>query len=60
MNLTCDLTARPMDLWKAASHLPTSSTGSTTKSVTYVLISFRYRSPDIVHIYAAPCGLAFN
>jgi len=50
MNRTRDTAGPPVDLWKAASHLPTSSTGPTTKSVTYVLISFCYRSPDIVHI----------
>ena len=58
MNLSRDLPARPMDLWKAAPHLPTSSTGSTTKCVTYVLISFRYRSPDIVHICRPSSTLA--
>jgi hypothetical protein len=49
MSISQPFTMKPVDLWEAASHLPTSSTGpTTTKCVTHVLISFCYRCPDSV------------
>jgi hypothetical protein len=55
MSISQPFTMKPVDLWKAASHLPTSSTGpTTTNCVTYVLISFCYRCPDNVHLKDLP------